>query len=84
MFALREWGLEKYQPTEKSISPAAPKDELKYSFTDAAELVLDNYSAKRPVHYREIMEHMLELGLVKTQGQTPEATLYAMILTLDF
>ena len=81
VFALNEWGLEKYQPTERAISPAGPKDEPKYSFTDAAELVLDNYSEKRPLHYREITERILELSLVNTQGQTPEATLYAQILT---
>ena len=51
------------------------------SFTDAAEKVLEAYSHKRPMHYRDITEKALELKLIKTQGQTPEATLYAQVLT---
>ena len=81
VFALREWGLEEYNPEAKTTQPSAPKNETKYSFTDAAELVLDNYAEKRPMHYREMADRILELDLVITQGQTPEATLYSMILT---
>ena len=51
------------------------------SFNDAAEVVLDEYSNKQPMYYREITEKILKLGLVYTEGQTPEATLYAQILT---
>jgi len=81
IFALREWGLEEYVISKKGSSPKADDAGLKYSFTDAAELVLENYAEKNPMHYREITERILELDLVNTQGQTPEATLYAMILT---
>ena len=34
-----------------------------------------------PLHYREITDKMLKLGLVHTEGQMPEATLHAQILT---
>jgi restriction system protein len=51
------------------------------SFTDAAEQVLEQYGRKEPMHYRAITAKVLELGLVRTQGQTPQATLYAQILT---
>jgi restriction system protein len=51
------------------------------SFTDAAEQVLEQYARKEPMHYRAITAKALELGLVRTKGQTPEATLYAQILT---
>ena len=33
------------------------------------------------MHYRDITRKALELGLLKTSGQTPEATLYAQIVT---
>ncbi|HZO27696.1 MAG TPA: winged helix-turn-helix domain-containing protein [Chloroflexota bacterium] len=51
------------------------------SFTDAAAVVLDRYAGKQPMHYRVVTQKILELGLVRTQGQTPEATLYAQILS---
>jgi len=81
VFALREWDLEEYVLGEKVSQPQADDISQKYSFTDAAELVLENYAEKSPMHYRDITERILELDLVNTQGQTPEATLYAMILT---
>ena len=80
IFALREWDLEEYILSNKASQPKADDANQKYSFTDAAELVLENYAEKSPMHYREITEWILELDLVNTQGQTPEATLYAMIL----
>jgi restriction system protein len=80
MFALREWGLEEYILSQKASQPKADGASTKYSFTDAAELVLENYAEKSPMHYREITERILDLDLVNTQGLTPEATLYAMIL----
>jgi HB1/ASXL restriction endonuclease-like protein with HTH domain len=51
------------------------------SFTDAAEHVLDRFGGRRPMHYRDITNKALELGLLKTSGRTPEASLYAQILT---
>ena len=47
------------------------------SFTDAAESVLQQYGDRKPMHYRAITQRVLALGLVRTQGQTPEATLYS-------
>ncbi len=81
VFALREWGLEEYFSAEKIVLLQTDSLTEKYSFTNAAELVLDNFADKRPMHYREITEQILELDLVNTEGKTPEATLYAMILT---
>ena len=51
------------------------------SFTDAAEAVLEQFGHKQPMHYRAITEKVLTLGLVNTKGLTPEATLYAQVLT---
>lgn len=68
------------KPAAKSPpAKAAPKSLL--SFTDAAEHVLEKYGDKHPMHYRAITEKALALGLVSTKGLTPEATLYAQVLT---
>lgn len=63
------------KPTKKV--PASAKT---MSFTDAAATVLDTYANKQPMHYRIITSKILDFDLVKTQGRTPEATLYAQIL----
>jgi restriction system protein len=81
IYALREWGFEEYQPDHKKSRTGTPEVNQKVSFTDAAELILDATDEKRPLHYRDIMDRILELDLVETSGLTPEATLYSMILT---
>ncbi|MCC5849956.1 MAG: restriction endonuclease [Verrucomicrobia bacterium] len=50
------------------------------SFTDATERVLED-SGGNPRHYRDITLEALERGLLNTEGKTPEATLYAQVLT---
>ncbi len=50
------------------------------SFTDAAERILDAVGGK-PVHYLDITRHALEHRMLDTSGKTPEATMYAQILT---
>lgn len=74
VFGLRQW-------KRDSVSEIDMKVSQKYSFTDAAEMVLDQYADKRPMHYRDITDVVLEMDLVDTEGKTPEATLYAMVLT---
>ena len=51
------------------------------SFTDAAEQILSKSINQEPLHYAEITRQALELGLIRTEGRTPAATMYAMILT---
>ena len=51
------------------------------SFTDAAEQVLEDLAKQQPMHYHEITRYALEQGLITTAGQTPAATMYAVILT---
>ena len=58
-----------------------PSKTKTYSFTDAAERVLEEFGNKRPMHYRAITEKALEMGWLSTQGKTPEATMYAQIIT---
>lgn len=62
-----------------SAAPRRPT--AKYSFTDAAEKALEQFGQKKPMHYREITKKVLELGWIATEGKTPEATMYAQILT---
>lgn len=45
----------------------------------AVELVL--MRAGRPMHYREITRIGLQTGLIRTEGETPEATVSAMLAT---
>jgi len=52
-----------------------------YSFTDSAEKVLEKFGNKRPMHYRAITNKALEMGWLLTEGKTPEASMYAQILT---
>jgi len=64
------------QPTPPPVSPSKAT-----SFAQADEQVLERYGAKRAMHYRDITQKALELGLISTAGQTPEASLYAQVLT---
>lgn len=58
--------------------PPSGRDPL--SFTDAAELILRQSTARQPMHYRDITAEALRLNLIETQGLTPEATMYAQII----
>jgi restriction system protein len=87
-FALRRCGLPEYRLSTKNEETEEDGDDLGapapakvLSFTDAAERVLEEFGGKKPMHYRKIAEKALELGLVATAGKTPEATLYAQVLT---
>jgi restriction system protein len=51
------------------------------SFVDAAERVLETFAHQQPMHYQEVTKRALDLGLIATAGQTPAATMYAVILT---
>ncbi len=52
-----------------------------YSFTDSAEKVLETLGKQQPMHYRAITQQALEMGFLVSKGKTPEATMYAQILT---
>lgn len=91
-FGLRELGAKPVAPrpgrSQKTPSkPAATEPAAagattgEYSFTDAAEKVLEQFGDKKPMHYRQITEKARELNWIATEGRTPEATMYAQILT---
>jgi restriction system protein len=79
VFALREWGLPEYQVQPGGGDGHTTKSLM--SFTDAAEAVLEKYGSKHPLHYRVVTEKALAEGLIATAGKTPEATLYAQVIT---
>lgn len=63
------------------VELAAEPSRTTMTFLDAAVSVLDRYGERRPMHYREIARIAMEQGLLQTSGRTPEATMYAQILT---
>lgn len=72
-------------PVSASTAPASRKtikqQSKKLSFTAAAEKLLREHPGKAPVHYRDLTREALERDLLDTEGKTPEATMYAQILT---
>ena len=50
------------------------------SFTDAAKQILSRSTEREPVHYVVITAQALEGGLIRTEGRTPAATMYSVIL----
>ncbi|MBF6612409.1 MAG: restriction endonuclease [Chloroflexi bacterium] len=94
-FALRSWHLPEYfgKPFRKKttasefLEAAAPlrgvqtEYPVSMSFTDAAKQILGQYGNRQPMNYRDITDRALQLGLIKTHGQTPAQTMYAQILT---
>ena len=52
-----------------------------FSFKDCAQKVLEEFSHNKPMHYKLITEKALALGWLKTEGKTPDATMYAQIIT---
>jgi restriction system protein len=77
-FALRN-GVATPGPASTPTTTTTPA--AQYSFTDAAEKVLEQFGDKKPMHYRLITQKALSLGWIVTEGRTPEATMYAQILT---
>ncbi len=75
-------------PSSVAPVPAAIKEAPKphpanagFSFTDCAEKVLQEFGGKKPMHYKEITEKALENNWLVTSGKTPEATMYAQVIT---
>jgi len=65
---------------DRSLYVRGPRAGEALSFTEAAERILEATSGK-PMHYRDITRHALEHRMLDTAGKTPEATMYAQVLT---
>jgi len=90
LHAPQTFGLRKVKTPIKSVESSQAKDSTipanktparTYSFTDSAENVLKKFGDKKAMHYRAITDKALEMDWLKTKGETPEATMYAQILT---
>jgi len=66
-------------PVEEAQKPNAAKASL--SFIDCAQKVLEEFGDKKPMHYKKITEKAIEKGWLVTGGKTPEATMYAQVIT---
>lgn len=86
-FGLRELGA---KPSPGAASPPAKPAAMPshaaaptvYSFTEAAEKVLETFGGKRPMHYKDIAKKALDQGWIDTEGKTPEATMAAQLYTV--
>jgi len=68
--------------TRKSAARAAATTKRitqTYSFTEAAEKVLEQCGTKKPMHFRDIAAKALEQDWLDTEGKTPEATMGAQL-----
>lgn len=64
---------------EKALVSSRPDVKI-YSFTDCAEKILREQGDHKPRHYKDITREAIAKGWLKTEGQTPEATMYARII----
>lgn len=81
LVAPQTFGLRDSSEPPVAVAPASQSAAGKYSFTDAAEKVLEQFGEKKPMHYRDVTAKALDLDWIATEGKTPEATMYAQILT---
>ncbi|MBT3193740.1 MAG: restriction endonuclease [Verrucomicrobia bacterium] len=65
---------------DRALYVRGPKAGEKLSFTGSACRILEACGGK-PMHYRDITRHALEHEMLDTSGKTPEATMYAQILS---
>lgn len=84
-FALRDFALER---NHSGVIPPVVEDTAKsspvsagFSFTACAQKVLEEFSGRKPMHYKEITETAVKEGWLVTSGKTPEATMYAQVIT---
>ena len=68
-------------PTLAEAAPRPAAVKAGFSFTDCAQKVLEEFGDKKPLHYREITKKALEKGWLITGGKTPEASMYAQVIT---
>ena len=67
--------------TRTGSAQAAVTEAKTYSFTDSAERVIEGFGNMQPMHYRAVTSKAIEMGYLVSKGKTPEASMYAQILT---
>ena len=68
-------------PAAVQEAPKPSPTSVGFSFTDCAQKVLEEFGGKKPMHYKEITDKALQKGWLVTGGKTPEATMYAQVIT---
>jgi restriction system protein len=68
-------------PAAVEDAPESRSVNAGFSFTDCAQKVLEEFGGKEPMHYKEITKKALQKGWLVTGGKTPEATMYAQVIT---
>jgi restriction system protein len=63
------------------IGSSKPRGLGSMTFLDAAAKVLEDEATRQPMHYRLLTQRARTMGLLSSSGATPEATMYAQILT---
>ena len=84
-FSLRENDQQKQLSTNTdttcvNAAPTSQQDNA-FSFTTCAHNILKKHGNKKPMHYKSITNMALEKGWLVTSGKTPEATMYAQIIS---
>ncbi len=77
------FGLRKTDSSGKTVAArtAEVRSEASFSFTDSAQMVLEQFADRQPMHYRAITDKAVQMGWLVSKGKTPEASMYAQILT---
>ncbi len=77
-FALRDSAsaVQDIEPSIPSVSATAG-----ISFANCAQKVLEELGRGQPMHYRDITVQALDEGWLVTEGKTPEATMYAQVVS---
>lgn len=61
-------------------STAGTRSGTSFSLTDSAQMVLEQFADRRPMHYRMVAEKAIEMGWLSSEDRTPEASMYMRIL----
>ncbi len=67
--------------TKKATPAKKTSCEKSLSFTDCAQKVLLAHGSKKPMHYKDVTKIAIDKGWLVTGGKTPEASMYAQIIT---
>lgn len=67
--------------TVSNVAKSNPLRHKTYSFLKAAEKILEQFADKKPMHYKEITDKAIKQNWLSTSGLTPEATMYAVLIT---
>ena len=68
-------------PESAGTRTAKTQNKTSFSFTDSAQKVLEQFADRQPMHYRVITDKAVEMSWLSSKGKTPEASMYAQILT---